>query len=216
MEKLREHNVHLSDGSLRLRPMTEGDLEMLLKWNNDPEVLFYLEGDDIRSWSLEDMQGMYRGTSQHAFVFIIELDGRLIGECWLQEMNIDSVKERYPGLDVRRIDLMIGEKDLWGQGWGTKVIGLLMHFAFEECDADVIHEPGIGDHNPRSRRAFESNGFTVVYEVDVPKGNKAKIEYHLALTKDEYAQRTGGCADLRRLPTGDVPRHTPGGDDDQA
>ena len=208
MAKLREHSVHLSDGPLRLRPMTEDDWDLLLKWNNDPEVLYYCEGDDIRSWSLEDMKGMYRGTSQHAIVFVIELDGRSIGECWLQEMNIDSVKERYPGLDVRRIDLMIGEHDLWGQGWGTRIIELLARYAFEQCGADVIHEPGIGDHNPRSWRAFERNGFTVVDVVDVPKGYKAKIEYHLALTKEEYTRRTSGHAGLRQGLSGDGPRYT--------
>jgi RimJ/RimL family protein N-acetyltransferase len=188
MDRLREHGVILSDGPLRLRPMTEDDWDILLVWNNDPKVLCYAEGGDITSWSLPDMQWLYRGVSQHGYVFMVELDGQPIGECWLQEMNIESVLRRYPGLDLRRIDLMIGEKKLWGKGWGTRIIRLLTRFAFEECGADAIVEPGIGDHNPRSRRAFEKNGFMVDRVVPQPPGSKAKVEYELILTKERYAE----------------------------
>lgn len=184
--KLRTHDVHLADGPLHLRPMTEDDWDVLLRWNNDPEVLYYSEGGDKTAWSLADLQAMYRGVSQHAYVFIAELDGRPIGECWLQEMNLKRVKRRFPGLDVRRIDLMIGEKALWGKGWGTRIIGLLTRFAFEECGADVIYEPEIGGHNPRSRRAFEKNGYVVAQEIPQPEGSKAPIDYDLILTRERY------------------------------
>ena len=194
MTELREHDVHLRDGPLHLRPLTEADWDTLLGWNNDTEVLFYVEMDDVQSWTLEAMQGMYRSISQHAYVFMIELAAKPIGECWLQEMNIDSVKERYPGLDVRRIDLMIGEKDLWGKGWGTKTIGLLVRFGFRECGVDVIHEPGVGDHNIRSRRAFEKNGFRMVEAVAKPEGAKAKTEYHMALTRERYTRCSGDAS----------------------
>ena len=109
---LRTHDIELWDGPLRLRPMTEDDWSVLLVWNNDPEVLYYAEGGPIMSWSLGDMQRMYRSVSQTAYVFMIALEGRPIGECWLQEMNLQEVLDRHPGQDVRRIDLMIGEKQL--------------------------------------------------------------------------------------------------------
>ncbi|TEU14647.1 MAG: N-acetyltransferase, partial [Anaerolineales bacterium] len=124
MTSLREHDIELFDGPLHLRPMTEADWNVLLKWNNDPEVLYYSEGGNITSRSLPDMQKMYRGVSQQAYVFMIELYDRPIGECWLQRMNLERVNCRFPGLDVRRIDLTIGEKDWWGRGWGTRIIRL--------------------------------------------------------------------------------------------
>ena len=134
--KLREHETVLRGEKVVLRPMTEGDWDILLKWNSDPEVLYFSEGDDVTSYSLEDIQGMYRGVSQSAFCFVIELDGRPIGECWLQRMNLKRILKRYPGQDCRRIDLMIGEKDLWGRGLGTDVIQTLTGFGFEEEGAD--------------------------------------------------------------------------------
>ena len=200
---LRQHDVTLASGRLRLRPMTEHDWEILLPWNNDPEVLYYMEGGDITSWSLPDMQAMYRGVSQEAYVFIAELDGAPIGECLLQEMNLERVRDEYPGKDVRRIDLMIGEKELWGKGWGTLIIGLLVEFAYERCGADVIHEPGIGDYNVRSRRAFEKNGFQVVREIPEEPGTKAKVLYEMA--RSFYSM--GDCTDARILIDALTSRH---------
>ncbi len=195
MDRLRTHGVHLASGRLRLRPLTEADWDTLFVWNNDPEVLYYAEGGDITSWSMDAMKRMYCDTSRKALIFIIELDGRPIGECWLQKMNLDRVLRQYPGLDVRRIDIMIGEKTVWGQGWGTRAIRLLVRLASEHQGVDLLYLPEIADTNPRSRRAFEKNGFVVVQEV-VQKAGKFTVGYDLALTRTAYEQmrRTGSCA----------------------
>jgi aminoglycoside 6'-N-acetyltransferase len=175
--KLREHDIVLRGEKVVLRPMTEGDWDTLLKWNSDPEVLYFSEDDDVTSYSLEDIQGIYRGVSQSAFCFIIELDGRPIGECWLQRMNLKRILDKYPGRDCRRIDLMIGEKDLWGRGLGTDVIQTLTRFGFEKEGADLIFGCGIADYNPRSRRAFEKVGYELDAEIELPAGRKAQYEY---------------------------------------
>ena len=117
---------------------------------------------------------------------MIELYGRPIGDCWLQKMNLERVKRRFPGLDVRRIDLTIGQKEWWGKGWGTRIIGLLSRFAFEECGVDILYEPEIADYNPRSRRAFEKNGFVVDQVILQREGMKAKVGYDMILTKGKY------------------------------
>ncbi|MHC4607453.1 MAG: GNAT family N-acetyltransferase [Planctomycetota bacterium] len=185
-ETLRTHDVRLAEGPLVLRPMTEDDWGILLPWNRDPQVLFYAEDDDVQGYTLEEMRDIYRTTSRRAYVFVIELDGRPIGDCWLQEMNRNSILARHPGsMDLRRIDLVIGAKELWGRGWGTKVIGMLTRFGFEECGADAIFGL-VSDHNPRSRRAFEKNGYVVERVVPQPAGGKVKESYDLVLTRDAF------------------------------
>ncbi|MBN1248857.1 MAG: GNAT family N-acetyltransferase [Anaerolineae bacterium] len=71
-----------------LRPLTEQDWDLLLRWNSDPEVLYDAEDDDVSAYTLEEIQGIYRGVSQTAFCFVIEAGGTPIGECWLQQMNL--------------------------------------------------------------------------------------------------------------------------------
>ena len=111
-KKLRTHDVTLRGPRVVLRPMTEGDWDLLHRWGSDPEVLWLSEGDDVASYTREEVQGIYRHVSQQAFCFIIEVNGEAIGECWLQEMNLERILLRFPEKDSRRIDLTIGEKDV--------------------------------------------------------------------------------------------------------
>jgi len=112
-ERLRGHCVTLTDGDLVLRPMTEDDWDVEERWNRDPEVLRWSEGDDVESRSPEEVRSIYRGVSRTALVFVAELSGRPIGDGWLQEMNMAEILRRHPpAADLRRIDLLIGEKEL--------------------------------------------------------------------------------------------------------
>ncbi len=192
---LRTHDVTLRGEHLALRPMTEADWDVLVRWNTDPEVLWFTEGDDVSARTLEQVQRIYRGVSQQAICFIAELDGVPIGEGWLQAMNERRILDEYPGRDVRRIDLAIGEKRRWGQGFGTEMIRLLARLAFEEEGADLL-VCFAGGHNPRSRRAFEKAGFRVLRTVPDPDGVKTTFGSDLLLTREAYerSRAAGGGA----------------------
>jgi len=168
--------------------MTEEDWPILERWNSDPEILYYCEIDDVSHRTPDEVRQIYRGVSQAAFCFIIELDERPIGECWLQEMNIERVLRQYPHMDCRRIDLMIGEKELWGQGIGTQTIRLLTEFAFLTEGVDIIYEPGIADYNHRSRRAFQRVGYEIMGKRRGKPGGKAEYLYDLALSREKFLQ----------------------------
>jgi RimJ/RimL family protein N-acetyltransferase len=178
--ELVPHSVLLQGERITLRPMTEADWVDLMRWNNDPEVLYYSEGDDVQSYTIEDVQGIYRPISNKGgLCFIIEYQGRPIGDCWLQRMNLERVLLMYPGFDVRRIDLEIGEKELWGQGLGTEVIRLLTDFAFQQENVDYIFGSEIADYNLRSRRAFEKNDYRLVAQNVQPVGSKASYTFDM-------------------------------------
>jgi aminoglycoside 6'-N-acetyltransferase len=183
---LRAHDVTLRGERLVLRPMTEADWDVLMRWNTDPEVLWFTEGDDVPPRTLEQVQRIYRGVSQQAICFIAELDGVPIGEGWLQAMNERRILDEYPGRDVRRIDLAIGEKRLWGHGLGTELLGLLVAFGFEREGCDLLFGVDVGGHNPRSRRAFEKAGFRVLRTVPAPDSVKTAFTYDLVLTREAY------------------------------
>ena len=131
---------------------------------------------------------MYRSVSQRAFCFMTEYDRAPVGECWLQQMNLERILKQYPGRGLRRIDLVIGEKHLWGQGLGTEAIRLLVDFGFRQEQADAIFGCDIADYNPRSLRAFQRVGFEVVAKVPEPPGNKAIYSHDVVLTQETYIQ----------------------------
>lgn len=197
---LKQHNITLEGKTSRglavkLRPQTENDWDALERWNNDPEVLYYSDGDDVTFRSPEEVRYIYRSVSQNAFCFMIEADGREVGECWLQQMNLPRVLQMFPGLDCRRIDLMIGEKAQWSQGIGSAAICLLTDFGFAAEKADIIYNPEIADYNIRIQKAFQKVGYQIAAEIPQPPGSKAQKCIDLKLTREDwlkepYSRRT--------------------------
>ncbi len=185
--RLKTHTITLTGDHITLRPMTEKDWDILVRWNSDPEVLYYSDGNEVDSYSLEEVQRIYRGISMNAFMFNIEHEGTDVGECWLQRMNLPRILEKHPDKDCRRIDLTIGEKDLWGRGLGTEAIRLLTEFGFETESADLIFACDVSDYNPRSRRAFERVGYQVDAGIENPEG---EVNFDLVIRKSTREELT--------------------------
>ncbi|HEV2125846.1 MAG TPA: GNAT family N-acetyltransferase [Chloroflexota bacterium] len=185
-QTLKTHATTLVGDRVVLRPMTEDDWDLILAINNDPEIGYFTEEDEWAPYTLEQLQRIYRSISQQAHMFVIEYEGRAIGECWLQRMNLPRLIDRFPGRDLRRIDLAIGDKHLWGQGLGTEVLRLLVRFAFEQEGAEIVFGVDVGGYNSGSRRAFEKAGFNVLQRIPRPGNPKAEVGYDLVLTREQY------------------------------
>lgn len=192
MRIIRSHDITLYGGNdgyhIVLRPLSDEHLPYLYKWNAAPEVLYWTEGgEDVPlSYSPEIVHEIYGGISQNNLCFAVEVNGDIIGECWLQKMNLPNVKAMYDEtVDVRRIDMAIGEKAYWGKGIGTLFIKMLIDYAFQQEKVDVLH-CFCEDYNVRSKRVWEKNGFKLILTEELPQPQKGKLQYHWRLTKDEY------------------------------
>lgn len=65
-----------------LRPATDDDVELLVRWHSDPDVARYWDG---KTYTLEEMRGRLSRTDVDAYV--IEVEGRPVGylQAWLEE-----------------------------------------------------------------------------------------------------------------------------------
>lgn len=190
MSIIKTHDITLIGGNeqykIILRPLSDEHLSYLYKWNSDPKVLYWTEGEDVECYPQDVVHQIYGGISQNNFCFVVEVNDKIIGECWLQKMNLPEVKKMYAAdIDVRRIDMSIGEKSYWGKGIGTLFIGMLVKYAFECEHADVLH-CFCEDYNIRSKRVWEKNGFQLILTEEIPQPHKGKLQYHYRLTKDEF------------------------------
>lgn len=196
MSIIKTHDITLYGGSdeynIVLRPLSDEHLPYLYKWCSDPEVLYWTEGGTDNtdlSYGADTVHQIYGGVSQDNFCFLIEANGVPIGECWLQKMNLPDVKAMYaPAFDIRRIDMSIGEKAYWNRGIGTQFIGMMINFAFNGENVDILH-CFCENYNFRSRRIWEKHGFTLVLTEDLPQPQKGKYQYHYRLTRLEYISR---------------------------
>jgi RimJ/RimL family protein N-acetyltransferase len=194
MSIIRTHDITLyggtDDHNIVLRPLSDEHLPLLYKWNADPEILYWTEGgkDIEMSYDEDTVHDIYGGVSQNAFCFLVEVNGKPVGECWLQKMNLPNVLAMYPGgCDVRRIDMAIGEKAVWGRGIGTAFVAMLVDFAFNGEHVDVLH-CFCEDYNVRSRRVWEKNGFSLILSEELPQPQKGKLQHHWRLTRREYIE----------------------------
>lgn len=194
MSIIKTHNITLRSSSIDivLRPLCDDHLPLLYRWCSDTEVLYWDAGQDAQAYDSNEVNYIYGKTSHSArnYLFLIEADGIPIGECWLQKMNIQHILESYPdATDIRRVDVMIGEKSYWNRGIGTVVIGMLVDFAFKTENVDMIYAV-VYDFNFRSRRAFEKNGFLLMKtDLSNEQTEDAEVDLYYRLTKKEFFER---------------------------
>lgn len=147
------------DGAVRrvvLVPHDLGDAETYWRWFNDPELHHYNCDRRFKALSLDETVELLRrswietGADCRRFAVRLEANERLVGQADIYEIQADCRRAR--------VGLEIGEKDLWGQGLGREVLGLLLEEAFGSLDLHRV-EAVIYSFNVRSVRLFEGAGF---------------------------------------------------------
>ncbi len=136
---------------VRLRAIERGDLPAFVRWLNDPDVIRYLQ----RYWplSLAEEERWFESKVQSASdrLFAVQtLDGELIGSIGLHDLDW---KERRATLGI-----VLGEKDFWGQGYGTDAITAVLRFAFDALNLHRVHL-SVYAYNQRAIRCYEKCGF---------------------------------------------------------
>lgn len=138
------------DNNIFLLKNDEKYWKLAYNWYQDLEILKYSEGVS-GGYDIETINRMYKYLDSLGELFFIAYkddgDFKIIGDVTLSEMNMPIV---------------IGEKDYWGKGIGSKVIEKLIGRAREKGMKE-IYVPQIYSFNYGSKRIFEKNGFIEVY-----------------------------------------------------
>lgn len=184
MSIIKKHDYVLRKDNIKLRPMSDNDLNLLVELNSDPDVLYWSDSRDVESYTIDDVIGIYGGVSQNAWCFIIEYDKIDIGECWLQNMNIQYIIDEFPDEVLYRIDISIGKKEYWNRGIGTHVVKMLTKFGFDKQNADKIFYL-VEDKNKRSIRTAEKIGYKTLARGEF-NNNEILYDLHMMMTRIEY------------------------------
>ncbi|MBW4566177.1 MAG: acetyltransferase [Mojavia pulchra JT2-VF2] len=132
---------------INLRHATFADLDLLRHWDEQPHVIASDPNDDW-GWEVElDRNPDWREQ------LIAEIEGRPIG--FIQIIDPAREESHYWGdiaVDLRAIDIWIGEAADLGKGYGTK----MMRLALARCFADPLAS------NTRVHRFYERLGFKFI------------------------------------------------------
>ncbi len=151
---------------IRLRSAERSDLEKFVEWINDPEVtagltLFLpMSSIDEDKWFENVMQ---RPQEEKPLVIDVK-DGkgwRLIGNSSF--FDFDWVARS------AEVGIMIGEKSIWNQGYGSEVMTLLLRHGYETLNLNRVYLR-VYAANKRAIHVYEKTGF-------VHEGNMRQAVY---------------------------------------
>ena len=172
----------LSGERVTLRPVRREDHPDILRWQNDPEVAWWMDYE--RTFTLEDIHESEENARREGHPFLIEMaDERGIGRIGL---NGFSERDRTCSLYV-----FIGERDVWSMGYGTDAMRLLLAWGFETFDLYLAQLWSLAT-NARAIRAYEKVGFRidgVLRERSLKSDGKRYGRTYMSVTRNEFAER---------------------------
>jgi RimJ/RimL family protein N-acetyltransferase len=140
---------------VRLRGAERSDLEKFVEWINDPEVTMGLTL--FLPMSSVDEEKWFEGTMQRPQEekpLVIDMkdgaDWRVIGNS--NFMDFDWVARS------AEVGIMIGDKSIWDQGYGTEVMRLLLRHGFETLNLNRVFLRVYAE-NKRAIHTYEKVGF---------------------------------------------------------
>lgn len=149
--------------------MSRGDLGLMAKWLNTKEVLEFF-GDPDAPPSARQVQEKYgpRIDGMSAVEpYIAETESKPFAFMQCYRLTDEDYKSYGYSVEetVYGIDQFIGEPELLGKGYGTRMVTEFLSFIFNERGADAVTvDPELT--NPRAIRCYEKCGFQKVKQID--------------------------------------------------
>ena len=172
---------------VRLRAHVPANRAAFQRWYADEEIAELLRHDQ-KPLSAFQSRGYFD-------TFILPLSAR--GLCYaIHEVETDrligttaltDVTTATPGQRTALFRIVLGEKDVWGRGYGTEATRLVMSEAFETHDLSEVRLE-VFRHNPRANAVYHRIGFRVTGEhVEwVGKGRRELNVVEMALRRDDF------------------------------
>jgi RimJ/RimL family protein N-acetyltransferase len=169
---------------VRLRGLEQSDLENMVRWMNDPEViqnlLIYtpISNADEQIW----YETMVKAPKEE-HVYVIEV---LDGNKWTP---IGSTG--YHGIDWKNrsaeIGISIGEKKYWNHGYGRDTMRLMLRHGFNDLNLNRVFLY-VFETNERAKHAYLASGFVEEGRLrqDIYKNGKFIDVFVMSVLRDEW------------------------------
>lgn len=167
-----------------LRAPERTDIPTFVGWFNDSLTTSFVTMRAPMSLAMEEQwfEGMLQrqGKDGYHFVMCRLDDGKPIGTIGLFELDLTN--------GSAGIGITIGERSLWGRGYGTDAMHALLDFGFGQLRLERMWLD-VYDFNVRARRSYDKAGF--VLEGTRRRAMFKRGRYHdvhlMSILRDEWA-----------------------------
>jgi RimJ/RimL family protein N-acetyltransferase len=124
---------------------------LLAAWNRDSEYGRLLDGSPAKLFTEKQVKE-WNEKEDHPFFFMIQTlaEDKIIGLVELDGVNW-TWRESFVGIGL-------GEREYWGQGFGTDAMTVILRYAFRQLDLRRVSLT-VFEYNPRAVRSYEKAGF---------------------------------------------------------
>lgn len=142
------------DGTVALRPLAESDVDSIMTWVNQPEVIGNIAAFSGPPLTRDDELAYVRRTlaspSDRVWSVLDAATGRYLGQVGLHQIHARS--------RVGRVACVIGARADHGKGFGTAAVRALVERGFGELGLHKLWLM-VFRHNERGRRLYSRIGF---------------------------------------------------------
>ena len=147
--------VRLVGDRVILKRHVSANLAAFMRWYADPEVsrlTRYQDGPMARPEIERFFQARVLGSDSLAMAIHERATDRLLGTCAFSQLDGENGSALF--------HITIGEKDVWGKGFGTEATRLMVEHAFERLR---LHRIGLSvfAFNERAIRSYRHAGFVI-------------------------------------------------------
>lgn len=170
--------------TIHLRPIEMNDLDLLMEWVNDPEVVGNFNDLGKIITREEEQKYLQRivASDKDQLYAIETADGNYVGNIGLHD--IDQVRKS------ARFGLIIGKKQYWGQGYAQSAIQALLEVAFQQQRLQIVWGKFLTTNEKMRHINVNKCGFKV--EGIMPGEYFRDGKYHdmlkVSMNADEYQQ----------------------------
>ncbi|MHA2180196.1 MAG: GNAT family N-acetyltransferase [Promethearchaeota archaeon] len=169
---------------ITLGPVKRENIDLYLKWFNDPEITQYLSMFRPMTRMMEEDWIENLKNRDDTIVFAININDEISSEKHIGNCGIHAIdwKNR-----VAEVGITIGEKDHQNKGYGTEAMEMLLTYAFKTVNLNRI-QLRVYEFNRRAISSYNKIGF--VEEGRMRQAVFINGEYHdvifMSVLKEEW------------------------------
>ncbi len=146
-------SIILTGKKVILRPLSLKDAPNFCRWLADPEVTQFLEIHDLPKPSLKEERDWIKQAQVAKNKISFSID--TIKHQHIGTVSLDKISEYHKRVSF---GIFIGDKEYWGQGYGTEAVKLILDYGFRKLRLHRIYLSVIA-FNFRAQKAYKKVGF---------------------------------------------------------